>query len=301
MNKRFTAKLEKASAKDLYEIHLKSSKAKSGEFFIFEKGEMADFFDRSKAEKIRQSFLKNGVKVKQITNIPVLPKFSDNDEFVNKVMTFRYVPRDIFAIENEIMIFDDTVAVYNKRELLIIEDKKFADNQRQLFMSVWDQGQSPTLGFEYKPNHSYYKNLNYFVNGIQVIVWPDADARESYKGFSEAQLGEYIKNIISSDEYFKDTSYIIAFIWSLNGEKMLDVWKFNENHVDDRSGPLGDVRLYQEGKLCNDMEIVSGNTLMILGYEEKIRRQSKDLKGYLKGPAPKLPLELMNGKDFFEE
>lgn len=245
--------------------------------------------------------MKNGVKVKQITNIPVLPKFSDNDEFVNKVMTFRYVPRDIFAIENEIMIFDDTVAVYNKRELLIIEDKKFADNQRQLFMSVWDQGQSPTLGFEYKPNHSYYKNLNYFVNGIQVIVWPDADARESYKGFSEAQLGEYIKNIISSDEYFKDTSYIIAFIWSLNGEKMLDVWKFNENHVDDRSGPLGDARVYREGKLCNDMEIVSGNTLMILGYEEKIRRQSKDLKGYLKGPAPKLPLELMNGKDFFEE
>lgn len=44
MNKRFTAKLEKASAKDLYEIRLKSSKAKSGEFFIFEKGEMADFF-----------------------------------------------------------------------------------------------------------------------------------------------------------------------------------------------------------------------------------------------------------------
>ena len=45
MHKKFTAKLEKASEKDLYEIHLRSSKAKSGEFFIFEKGEMADFFE----------------------------------------------------------------------------------------------------------------------------------------------------------------------------------------------------------------------------------------------------------------
>ena len=301
MLKKFITKLKKASANDLYEIHLKSSNAKSGEFLIFEKGEMADFFGTAKAEKIRQNFLKNNIKVKQITNIPVLSKFSDNDEFVNKVMTFRYVPKDIFAIKNEIMIFDDTVAVYNKRELLIIEDRKFADNHKQLFMSIWDQGQSPTLGFEYKPNHSYYKNLNYFIGSLQIIVWPDADARESYKGFSESQLGEYIKSIILSDKYFKDASYIIAFIWSLNGEKMVDLWKFNENHVDDRSGPLGDARLYQEGKLCSGMEIASGNTLMILGYEEKIRRQSKNLKGYLKGPAPKLPLELMNGKEFFEK
>ena len=30
--------------------------------------------------------------------------------------------------------------------------------------------------------------------------------------FSEKQLGEYIKNIISSDKYYGDATYIIAFI-----------------------------------------------------------------------------------------
>ena len=199
------------------------------------------------------------------------------------------------------MIFDDTVATYNDKELLIIEDKKFADNQKQLFLNVWEQGQSPKLDFEYKPNHSFYKNLNYFIGDLQIIVWPDADAKESYKGFSEKQVGDYIKNIISSDKYYNDSTYIIAFIWSLDGEKMIDIWKFNENHVDDRSGPLSDGRVYREGKLCTNMGLASGNTLLVLGHEEKLRRQSKDLKSYLSGPVPKLPLEIVNGKKFFED
>ena len=301
MTKNFTSKLEKTSESDLYEISLKSSKAEDREVFIFEKGDMSDLVDKNKAEQIRKNFLKNNIKVKQITNIPTLPKFTDNDEFVNKVMTFRYVPKDIFTIDNEILIFDDTVAIYNKEELLIIEDKKFANNQKQLFTSIWDQGQSPNLGFEYKPNHSFYKNLNFFINDLQIIVWPDIDAKESFKGFSEKQLEEYIKNIILSDKYYDDATYIIAFIWSLNGEKMIDIWKFNDNHIDDRSGPLGDVRVYREGKLSDKVGLASGNTLIVLGYEERLRRQSKDLKSYLQGPVPKLPLEIMNGRSFFDE
>lgn len=303
MTNKFIVRLEKADENDLYEISLKSSKAEDREVFIFEKGNMSDFIDKIKAEKIRKNFLKNNIKVKQITNTPTLSKFTESDEFVNKVMTFRYVPKDIFTIENEILIFDDIVAIYNKNELLIIEDKKFANNNKQLFASVWDQGQSPKLSFKYKPNHSYYNNLNYFIKDLQIIVWPDADAKTSYKGLTEKQLGEYIKNIISSDKYFDDTTYIIAFIWSLNGDKMVDMWKFTENSIDDRSGPLGNIRVYREGKLCNDnnLDIVSGNTLIILGYEEKLRRQAKDLKSYLKRPVPKLPLEIMNGKSFFDE
>ncbi|MCK5332485.1 hypothetical protein KAJ41_01315 [Candidatus Parcubacteria bacterium] len=298
---KFTEKLKKATNSDLYQISLKSSMAKSGEVFIFEKGSLSDLFEDTKAEKLRKSFLKNKINVKQITNIPTLPKFSDNDEFVNKVMTFRYIQKDIFSIENEILIFDETIAIYNKDELLIIEDKKFANNQKQLFMSIWDQGQSPSLEFEYKPNHSYYKNLNYFIDDLQIIVWPDADAKKSYKGFSQKKLGDYIKNIISTDKYYDNSAYIIVFIWSLDGDKMLDVWKFNSNYVDDRSGPLGDIRVYREGKLCNDLELASGSTLIVLGYEEKLRRQSKDLKGYLNGPVPNLPLEIMNGKDYFSK
>lgn len=299
--KQFTTSLKKATADDLYEISLKSSEAKEQEIYIFEKWEMSNLFDETRAEKIRQNFLKNNVKVKQITNIPILPKFTNNDEFINKIMTFRYVPKDLFLIENEILIFNDIVAIYNSEELLIIEDHKFANSQKQLFMSIWEQWQLPTLDFEYKPNHSLYNNIDYFIDDLQVIVWPDADARMSYKWFNEEQLGDYIKNIILSDDYYKDSSYIICLIWSLDWDKMIDIWKFVANSVDDRSWPLGDVRVYREGKLCTDLEVVSWNSLLILWYEEKLRRQSKDLKSYLSGPAPRLPLEIMNGKDFFSD
>jgi hypothetical protein len=47
--------------------------------------------------------------------------------------------------------------------------------------------------------------------------------------------------------------------------------------------------------------MASGNTLLVLGHEEKMRRQSKNLQNYLDGPPPTLPLEIMNGKDFFAD
>ncbi len=301
MIKDFTTKLKKATKEDLYEISLSSSMAKSKEVFIFEKGEMSDLFEREKAEEIRKNFVKNNVKVKQITNIPVIPKFTGNGEFVNKVMTFRYVPKDIFKIENEILIFDDNIAIYNNDELLIINDKKFAENLKQLFVSIWEQGQSPRLEFEYKPNHSFYKDMDFFLDGLQIIVWPDVGAKDAYQGFSRKELENYIFGIIRADKYYTNASYIVIFLWSLDGEKMVDAWKFSENKIDNRSGPTGDARIYREGKLCTEKGLASGNTLMVLGYEEKLRRQAIELNKYLDGPPPTLPLEIMNGKDFFSE
>lgn len=300
MNSDFITTLKKASVNDLYDISLESSNAKSKEVFIFEIGSLSNFFSKEQSEILRNNFLKNNIKVKQITNISTLPKFTENDEFINEVMSFRYVPKDIFSIENEILIFDDTVAIYSANELLVIRNPVFSKNQKQLFLSVWEEGQSPSLGFDYVPNHSFYNNLNFFINGVQVIVWPDADAKKSYGGMDEKAIESYLADIINSDPYYSDAAYIIAFIWNMNGDRMVDMWKFNNNHIDDRSGPLGDVRVYREGKVCNDLGLASGNTLLVLGYEEKLRRQSKDLKSYLDGPVPVLPLEIVNGKDFFE-
>lgn len=289
------------SKEELYEITLLSANAKSKKVFIFEKGSLSDLFSKEEAEKVRKEFLKNNIHVKQITNHYNLKEFSKNNEFVDEVMLFRYVPKDVFHIKYEILIFDNIVAIYDEKEILIIENSIYAESQRQLFSSVWDQGNNPNLGFDYKPNHSFYNSLDYFYQDMQIIIWPDADAKESYKDIDSKSLEKYILKIIESDaEYYADATYIVCFIWSYNVEKMVDVWKFNQNHVDDRSGPLGDVRVYKQGKVCADLGLASGNTLLVLGYEEKLRRQSKDLKGYLDGPVPELPLEIMNGKDFFE-
>lgn len=301
MQKNSYTSFKKVTKEDLYQITLKSSNAKSKEIFIFEKDNMSELFGEEKSEQIRQNFLKNKVRVNQITNMKNLPKFTKNDEFVNKLLIFRYVPEEIYKIDHEILIFDNIVAIYNLDEILIIENEKLSFSYKQFFLNIWDLGIQPKLNFNYKPNHSFYNDITFNINSIQVIVWPDVDAKESYKNITKKDLENYLRKIIESDSYFKDSSYIIAFIWSFNGEKMVDIWKFTQNHVDDRSGPLGDVRVYREGQISKDLGLASGNTLLVLASEEKLRRQSKDLKDYLKGSSPKLPLELLNGKDFFNQ
>jgi hypothetical protein len=297
-------KLQKATIEDIYEISLASARAKEKEIYIYEKSDLSKLLGFDKAEELRKEFLKNKIVVKQITNISELPSFSENDEFVNTCMSFRYIPKDNFSIENETLIFDNKVVIYRTKpsiEMVVIEDKKFAKNQKQLFLNLWEQGQSPALGFDYKPNHSYFRNLDYKIGGKHVIVYPDKDAVNSFKGFDYDSLGKYLEGIIKkNEEYFKEAGYLIIFIWSFDGKKMVDIWKFNSNFVDDRSGPLGEAKIFKEGKECSDLGLASGSTLMILGYEEKLRRQSADIDAYFQGPPPELPLEIINRQDFFK-
>lgn len=206
-------KPQNATVQDLYNISLASAKAKSKTVFIYEKGNLSDVIGHKKAEKLRNLFLANNIKIKQITNIPTLPPFSKNDRFINDCMTFRYIPEETFAIENEILIFDDTIATYStglKPKLSVIEDKSFADNQKQLFLNLWEQGQPPFLGFDYKPNHSLYRNLDYKIWGKHVICYPDKDAVGSYTGYNHETLGKYLESVLTQDKkYYADAEYLI--------------------------------------------------------------------------------------------
>ncbi len=288
------------SIKDLYNITLASANAQSKQVYLFEQWDLSDLIGLEKAEKLRSVFLENQINIKQITNNPNVWKFSSNDAFINTLMSFRYVPKEIFETVYEVCIFDDTVAIYNKKEFLVIENSAYANTQKKLFMSIWEQWESPSLWFEYKPNHSFFNCFDFTINDIHTIIWPDAEARDAYNQMNKIEIEDYIATIIKDDNTnYKDVSYIICFIWSYNGDKMIDVWRFNHNHVDDRSWPLWDVIIYKNWEICKDLWIASGNTLLVLGYEEKLRRQSKNLQDYLKWPDPKLPLEIMNWKDFF--
>lgn len=300
LDKEYICLPSKATKESLYDVIRLPAFSKSKQLFIFESASMEDVISSAQSEEIRARFLENDVRVRQITNIPKFPEFTWNKEFVNQVMQFRYVPKEIFDIKKEIAIFDDKVAVYDNDEILIIEDQSYADSQRQLFESIWKEGESPKLDFEYIPNHSFYKSVDLNYDNLQVIVWPDADSTDAYKWFSYEDLRKYVQDIIESDrDYFDNCIYIISFIWSLDWEKVIDMWKFDDNSVDDRSWPLSEARVYKEWKVCTDIWLSSWNTLLVLWYEEKMRRQSESIDTYLKGPAPQLPLEMMNGLDFF--
>jgi hypothetical protein len=97
---------------------------------------------------------------------------------------------------------------------------------------------------------------------------------------------------------YKDTSYIVSFIWGFDWNKMVDMWSFQENFVDDKCWPLWDVNVYKDWVECHGLSSSSWSTLLILWAEEKLRRQSNSLEDYLNWPVPKLPLEVVNGKEF---
>ena len=292
---------QKITKQEIYDITLQSAKCKSKQVFIYEVWDLSNFLSSQQSEEVRREFLKNWVEVKQITNDSTIPEFSENSEFVNQVMQFRYVPRDIFTIKKEVVIFDDIVAMYDHDEILIIQDEVFSMNQKQLFENMWNEGISPKLDFNYVPNHSFYNSIDLEIWGKQMIVWPDAESIDSYAWFDKEALQKYMQEIYESDiDYFWKTTYFIVFIWSLDGAKMADVWKFDENPVDDRSWPLSEVRVYKDTEICNNIGLASGNTLMVLWYEEKVRRQSKDLHSYVSWPSPDLPLETVNKLNFFD-
>ncbi len=293
-------KILPATPKNLYELSLLSGRAKSKQVMIYEKGSLNDIMSIKQAEQVRAVFLEEGVKVQQIINQPELSAFSENENFINQVMTFRYVPETLTKIENETIIFDDTVAFYNREQITLIKDEGFARMQHQLFLLLWDQGHSPKLGFPYKPNHSFYNNLDFYLDGKQIIVWPDVDAKKTYADFTPEALENYVKSVVKKHKGAQDSHYFIVFLWSWNEQKMMDVWSFRENSVDDRSGPLSEMDVFCNGEFCNDIGIASGNTLLVLGYEEKLRRQSESLQKYLGGQPPALPLEIVNSKNFFD-
>lgn len=119
----------------LYDITLESANSKDKEIYIFEKWNMWDLVWYEDAEKLRKVFLKNNIKVKQITNEENLISFSDNKEFIEEVMSMRYVPQNKFFIDYEILIFDDIVAVYDTKELLVIKNERYARIQKSVFMN----------------------------------------------------------------------------------------------------------------------------------------------------------------------
>lgn len=267
-----TYSLQDVTIEDIYEISLASARAKEKKVKIYEMSNLTDLIGMERAEEIRRAFLENGTKVEQITNSSSVPAFSKDDEFINNCMSFRYIPKETFTIENEVLIFDDTVAIYTcipSPKLAIIRDKSFALNQKQLFGTLWDNAQPPALGFPYTPNHSLYNSIDFQIGGKQVIIYPDRDALDAYVDFSYEDMRVYFEKILAENkEYYDNAEYIISFIWSFEKDKMVDMWKFNSNHVDDRSGPLSEVKIFQNGKECTNLGMASGNTLLVLGLKK---------------------------------
>lgn len=108
---------------------------------IMELSNLGDLIPFSIAESIRRNLLKNKVQVKQLTNQRVFEPWTKVKGFVQECMDVRFVSEDILPIHTEVLIFDNTVAIYQVKPAIsvtIIEHEAFATQQKALFDNFWN-------------------------------------------------------------------------------------------------------------------------------------------------------------------
>jgi hypothetical protein len=124
---------------DIIEINRKSVSTKDV-IRIMELSTLSDIVPKSTAEHIRTQLVKNNVQVKQLTNQKVFFPWTTVKGFVEECMTIHYIPKEILPIEAEVLIFDNTVAIYQvepKVSVTIIKHPAFANQQKALFDNFW--------------------------------------------------------------------------------------------------------------------------------------------------------------------
>lgn len=258
------------------DVTLRSAKAK--QIHIFEIGNLNDLLSKESAEQIRQEFVKSNVPIKQITNLRKFVNWTANTGLTQN-LSVKYVPSESHKITNEILIFDDTVAIYRLEPnpfYFEVTDNFYADSMRSLFMNIWRLGDSLLLAADGSTQTKQFIPISYKFKNIPVVLYPAKDDGILEKAFSRHEPGsleKYVNSVVEQDfDFFKDADMILAYVWNQDKTPYCDVWKVNRNDISDDSGFLYDVRIYSDRKLVTDMGVASGNSSIVVTAEEMLLR-----------------------------
>lgn len=125
---------------DIIKINKKSVYSKERKIRIIELSTLSNLIPPKTAENIRRGLVEHGVKVLQLTNQRVFEPWTKVRGFVKKCMNIRYLPIEILPIQTEVLIFDNTVAVYQVNpavSVTVINQPAFASQQKALFDGFW--------------------------------------------------------------------------------------------------------------------------------------------------------------------
>lgn len=128
-----------SNVEDIIEVNRRSASTKSP-IRIIELSSLSEIIPFATAESIRRSLLKNKVKVMQLSNQRAFEPWTKVKGFIEECQNIRYVPEDVLPIHAEVLIFDDTVAIYQVKpevSVTIIEYAAFAAQQKALFDNFW--------------------------------------------------------------------------------------------------------------------------------------------------------------------
>jgi hypothetical protein len=119
------------------------------------------------------------------------------------------------------------------------------------------------------------------IKNIPLIIYPVKDENPLEEIFNnEEGIIEHIKNLYKQNPSLIKGEYHILFVWNLNKERMTDVWIHEMENWSD-SGPLISCKTFRGYEECSDAGIASGDSIIVLGREEELRRKSKDIDSYV--------------------
>lgn len=124
---------------DIVAITQRSAGAKDG-ICIMELATMDRLMPMVDAEAIRAKMLANKVTVRQLTNLWRFKPWTKVKGFVEACMEVRHIDMATIAIETEVLIFDDIVALYRTQPevcVAVIQDPAFAAQQKAVFDAIW--------------------------------------------------------------------------------------------------------------------------------------------------------------------
>lgn len=134
-----------------------------------------------------------------------------------------------------------------------------------------------------------------------MIVYPVKDENPLLDVFDDvADIKSHLNGPYRrQDTLVKKGDYQILFVWNLNGHRMTDVWIHDMQNWSD-SGPLVSCQTFRDLEVCHDAGIASGDSLIVLGKEEELRRELANIDQYLDREKhfPQFPSN-MSPTDFF--
>jgi hypothetical protein len=276
MIKQYTDRVEVLRA--VVEVSLRSASAK--EINIFELGTLNDLLSREEAELIRAEFVRRDTPIKQITNLRKFTSWTDNPDLVQQNLSVKYISPENFDIKNEILIFDDTTAIYRLRPdpfYLEVHDKFYTSSMRNFFVNAWQTGDALLLSEDGSTLTKQYLPLSFCFGEVPVVAYPAKDDGRLEKVFSRNNPGvieNYIHTILDNEnDFYNEADMILAYVWNEGETPCCDIWKITRNDISDDSGFLYDARIYENMTQTTDLGVASGNSSIVLAAEEMLLRQ----------------------------
>lgn len=133
-------------------------------------------------------------------------------------------------------------------------------------------------------NPRQYLPFNHKELNIPLIIYPVKDENpleEIFEKTNPLSITQHLSELYRKNHILlKKGQYHIVFVWNLEKHRMTDVWIHSMENWSD-SGPLIEVQTFRDLKPCDDAGIASGDSIIVLGREEELRRNSRNLEEYL--------------------